>query len=62
MVSLETADIFAIIKHTFKKWSNPVPLNEVWIAAHAVETGSVLVTYDHHCKKIPGLRLSPNSG
>jgi tRNA(fMet)-specific endonuclease VapC len=53
----ETADVFTNIKHTFKKSGNPIPLNDVWIAAHAVETGSVLVTYDHHFKKIPGLRL-----
>jgi predicted nucleic acid-binding protein len=26
-------------------------------AAHAIETGSVLITYDAHFAKLPGLRL-----
>jgi len=34
-----------------------VTLNDVWIAAHAIETGSVLATFDAHFEKIAGLRL-----
>jgi tRNA(fMet)-specific endonuclease VapC len=40
-----------------KKAGRPIPLNDVWIAAHALETGSVLVTYDAHFAAVPGLRL-----
>ena len=32
-------------------------LNDVWIAAHAIETGSVLATFDAHFQKIAGLRI-----
>lgn len=53
----ETAEIFAEIKNTLKRAGMPLPLNDVWIAAHAVETGSVLVTFDSHFRQIPGLRL-----
>ena len=55
--SRDTAEIFAIAKHNLKKSGNPIPLNDVWIAAHALETGSVLVTYDHHFQKIENLRI-----
>jgi tRNA(fMet)-specific endonuclease VapC len=53
----ETADVFAEIKHSLKRAGTPVPLNDVWIAAHALETGSVLATFDSHFEKIAGLRL-----
>jgi len=39
------------------KSGKPLPINDVWIAAHALETGAVVVTYDAHFKSIPGLRL-----
>lgn len=55
--SEETAAIFGDIKHSLKSAGTPIPMNDVWIAAQAFETGSVLVTYDAHFKNIPGLRL-----
>ncbi len=53
----ETADIFGMIKHDLKKAGTPLPINDVWIAAHAIEIGTVVVTYDAHFKKIAGIRL-----
>lgn len=35
----------------------PIPLNDVWLGAHAIETGAVLITYDQHFNNIAGLRL-----
>jgi len=35
----------------------PLPINDVLIAAHALETGSVVVTYDTQFESMPGLRL-----
>ena len=52
-----TADIFGQLKYTLKKAGTPLPINDIWIAAHAIETGSVLITYDTHFAKLPGLRL-----
>jgi tRNA(fMet)-specific endonuclease VapC len=52
----ETADYFGLIKSSLKKAGRPIPLNDAWIAAHALETGSVLVTYDTHFAAVPGLR------
>jgi tRNA(fMet)-specific endonuclease VapC len=39
------------------KSGTPIPINDIWIAAHSLETGSILVTYDDRFALIPGLRL-----
>lgn len=54
---METAEIFGLIKDSLRKSGNPLAVNDVWIGAHALEAGSVLVTYDRHFAAIPGLRL-----
>lgn len=33
----------------------PIPTNDVWIAAHAMETGSDLISFDRHFAHVPGL-------
>ncbi len=53
----ETADIFGIIKHRLMKAGTPIPMNDVWIASHATESGSHLVTFDAHFARVPGLLL-----
>jgi tRNA(fMet)-specific endonuclease VapC len=55
--TLETAEVFGSIKNTLRRAGTPLPINDVWIAAHGVETGSTIVTYDTHFKQVPGLRL-----
>jgi tRNA(fMet)-specific endonuclease VapC len=53
----ETAEIFGLLKSTLKSAGTPLPINDVWIAAHAMEVGAMIVTYDNHFEKIPGIRL-----
>jgi len=53
----ETAEVFGLVKYNLKKSGTPLPINDVWIAAHALETGSVVVTDDAHFKSVSGLRL-----
>jgi len=53
----ETAEVFGLVKSNLKKAGTPLPINDVWIAAHAIETGSVVITYDAHFTVVPGLRL-----
>jgi tRNA(fMet)-specific endonuclease VapC len=55
--SMETAELFGLLKNTLKEAGRPIPINDVWIAAHALEYGAVLVTRDQHFGTIPGLRL-----
>jgi tRNA(fMet)-specific endonuclease VapC len=53
----ETAEIFGVLKADLKQSGTSLPINDVWIAAHAVETGAVIVTFDQHFRKISGIRL-----
>ena len=53
----ETAHHFSSTKHDLRLRGTPIPINDVWIAAHALETGSLVVTYDRHFQQVPGLRL-----
>ncbi len=53
----DTADFYARIWSALRKAGRPIPTNDVWIAAQAMETGSVLVTYDSHFAQVPGLRI-----
>jgi tRNA(fMet)-specific endonuclease VapC len=57
LLTLETAEIFGEIKDRLRRAGAPIPVNDLWLAAQAVETGSVLVTYDKHFSQVPGLRL-----
>jgi tRNA(fMet)-specific endonuclease VapC len=53
----ETAEIFGSVKNQLLRAGTPLPINDVWISAHSIETGSVIVTYDAHFDRVPGLRL-----
>lgn len=53
----ETSEIFGIIKNRLKIAGTPIPINDVWIAAHATESGSHLVTSDSHFNNIPSILL-----
>ncbi|NUO02370.1 MAG: type II toxin-antitoxin system VapC family toxin [Saprospiraceae bacterium] len=44
----ETAQIFADLQLDLKEKGTPIPTHGIWIAAMAIETGSVVVTYDRH--------------
>lgn len=56
-VSIETAEIFGEIKSELSKKGKMIPLNDIWIAAHTIETGSKIITFDSHFKQINGLRI-----
>lgn len=54
-VTQETAEIFGTIKNRLRAAGKPIPINDVWIAAHATEAGAFLVTYDDHFSHVAGL-------
>jgi len=35
----------------------PIPTNDLWVAAQALEHGAVLITFDQHFHDVPGLRV-----
>jgi len=53
----EIAEIFGTVKNSLKLAGPHIPINDVWIASHALETGSVNVTYDKHFDVVPGVRV-----
>ena len=55
-VTEETASFFVTIMRLLKKNGTPIPTDDVWIAAGALESGGVLFTRDRHFGCIPILR------
>jgi len=56
-ISEETASVYADIRLKLKKMGKPIPSNDLWIAAQAIEKGAVLISEDAHFSVITGLRL-----
>jgi len=54
-VSLTTADRFGRIAASLRQKGTPLPTNDIWIAAHAVESGAELLSFDRHFEAIEGL-------
>ncbi len=54
-VSLTTADRFGRIAASLRRKGRALPTNDIWIAAHAVESGAELLSLDRHFESIDGL-------
>ena len=54
-----TADRYSRIAAALRAKGRPIPTNDVWIAAHAMETGADLVSADKHFAEIDGLVWIP---
>jgi predicted nucleic acid-binding protein len=54
--SRETTEQYARLFVQLKRAGTPVPDNDLWIAAMAVENDLALVTRDRHFDKLPQLR------
>jgi len=50
-----TADRYSRIAMDLKRHGSPLPTNDIWIAAQAMEHGAELITLDSHFEKISGL-------
>lgn len=51
----ETAIFYAEVHGALRAAGKPIPTNDLWIAASALETGSILVTSDAHFDNVAGL-------
>jgi len=56
-VTRVTADRFGRVAAALRKAGTPIPTNDIWIAAHAMETGAELVTFDCHFESVAGLAV-----
>ena len=59
-VSGEIAQRYGTLIKALKKQGTPLPTNDIWIAATALESGSRLVTLDAHFKSIPSMLVEPS--
>ena len=54
-MTLTTADRYSRIAAALRTKGRPIPSNDIWIAAHAMETGADLISADRHFEQIDGL-------
>ncbi len=54
-LSLDTANFYAQVYITLKNKGTPIPTNDMWIAAQALEFGCIVCTFDKHFSEIDGL-------
>jgi tRNA(fMet)-specific endonuclease VapC len=52
-ITQETAERYAVIVLFLRKAGTPIPTNDIWIAASAMEHGLRVVTTDLHYQKVP---------
>lgn len=50
-----TSDRYSRIAAKLKSKGTPIPTNDIWIVAQAIEYGAELITSDRHFEKIDGL-------
>lgn len=55
-VDTHTGDFYGLIKQALRAKGRPIPENDIWIAAHALQYDCTLVTDDAHFTEIDGLR------
>ena len=56
-VSPQTAEYYAIVATSLRSIGRPIPTNDLWIAAHALETQAELISEDRHFEAIEGIAL-----
>ncbi len=49
----ETSERYAVIMNYLRKTGIPIPTNDVWIAASAMQYGLKVLTTDNHYLKVP---------
>ena len=57
-----TADRYSRVMTALRAKGRPIPTNDVWIAAHAMETGADLVSADSHFEHVDGIAWLRVSG
>jgi tRNA(fMet)-specific endonuclease VapC len=54
-VTWTTAERFGRIAVALRAKGRPIPTNDIWIAAHAMETGADLLSFDEHYSLVDGI-------
>ena len=56
-VGEKTAELYAKVFQSLRAQGKPIPLNDIWIAASALEHGADLATTDGHFRCVPLLTV-----
>jgi predicted nucleic acid-binding protein len=56
-VDEETAERYAVIVDSLRQAGTPIPTNDIWIAASAMQYGAILLSTDPHFRAVPQSRL-----
>jgi tRNA(fMet)-specific endonuclease VapC len=54
-ITWNTAEFFGRIASALRKRGTPIPTNDIWLAAHAMEVDAGLLSSDRHFGKVEGL-------
>lgn len=57
----QTATYYARVYHGLRTKGRPIPTNDMWIAATALQHGCALFSYDGHFQYIDGLVVGTNA-
>jgi len=52
-IDAETSDRYAVIVQSLRLKGTPIPTNDLWIAASAMQHGSMVLTTDKHYLEVP---------
>ncbi len=55
-IDIETSRRYAVIKDDLRRKGQPIPENDIWIAAVAIQYDVVLATRDSHFEEVAGLQ------
>lgn len=56
-VDTDTTSVYGKIKAELRKKGRPIPENDIWIAAIAMQHGLILITRDNHFSEVEGLSV-----
>ncbi len=55
-LSSATSDLYAKVFRALRAAGKPIPVNDIWLAAQALEHGAVLVSRDRHFEAVANLQ------
>jgi len=56
-VDENTAEFYAMVYRSLRQKGQPIPTNDMWIAANALQHSLAVVTYDRHFQFVDGLTV-----
>jgi len=57
VVDIETAEHYAAMYRDLRSRGRPIPTNDIWIAASALQHGLAIFSHDGHFHEVPGLTV-----